>query len=75
MMKRVNNMFGVPESRNRSTRIASRLSPSLRRPLLTLPDLAAPCCAGTQLARDCGLTLIGFVRGSSHTVYAGVTAT
>jgi len=47
----------------------------MRRPLLTLPDLAAPRCVGAQLARDCGLTLIGFVRGSSHTVYAGVTAT
>jgi len=39
-----------------------------------LAAMSAPTDLAVRLAADCGLTLIGFVRGSSHTVYAGTTA-
>jgi FdhD protein len=39
-----------------------------------LAAMSAPTDLAVRLAAECGLTLLGFVRGSSHTVYAGTTA-
>ena len=39
-----------------------------------LAAISAPTGLAIRLAQDCGLTLIGFARGASHTVYAGCLA-
>jgi len=39
-----------------------------------LAAISAPTGLAIRLARDCGLTLIGFARGGSHVVYAGMLA-
>jgi len=39
-----------------------------------LAAISAPTGLAIRLAQDCGLTLIGFARGGSHTVYSGAAA-
>ena len=39
-----------------------------------LAAISAPTGLAIRLAQDCGLTLIGFARGTSHTLYSGALA-
>ncbi len=39
-----------------------------------LAAISAPTGLAIRLAKDCGLTLIGFARGGSHVVYAGASS-
>lgn len=39
-----------------------------------LAAMSAPTDLAVRLARDCALTLVGFVRGARHTVYSGALA-
>jgi formate dehydrogenase accessory protein FdhD len=39
-----------------------------------LAAISAPTGLAIRLAKDCGLALVGFARGASHTVYAGEVA-
>ena len=63
--------FAVITSRASSEMVQKAASIGI--PLLAA--MSAPTDLAVRLARDCGLTLIGFVRGSSHTVYSGTTTT
>lgn len=62
--------FAVVTSRASSEMVQKAASVGI--PLLAA--LSAPTDLAVRLAQDCGLTLVGFVRGSRHTVYAGAIA-
>jgi FdhD protein len=66
----VGNGFALITSRASSEMVQKAASAGL--PLLAA--VSAPTGLAIRLARECGLTLIGFARGGSHVAYAGASA-
>ncbi len=62
-----NDGFAVITSRASSEMVQKAATVGM--PLLAA--ISAPTGLAIRLARECGLTLVGFARGGSHVVYAG----